>query len=467
MASKTNLLVRYSKGVPADISSTVLELEQELLISGNNEDFVQADLERSGINLDGKKFGVSAFPTLIRESSLDAAKIYAENLYRILERILETFISDVNQGKKSNLVNFFSPYERYHELIAAEERKSPQISLMRLDAIEIEEDRWRFLETNTHCPGGVINSAYIRSAWLSGSPGKVFRRNIKIVESRIDSLDTFVLHLLTKARELSQLHSPNIVLATYRGSYPNELEMIRERFQTLIDNKALCGGRISICDIRELESGSNNIICLNGKRVDLIYNKLDPLMIDPSDTAINGWITAAKSDRVEFLNGLGASYISETKRIFALLSDERWREELGFSEVETSLALETIPKTFVLEKNQDLPVEINRKNWVLKPDALTRGAGVVIGNMESDESWERKLQKAWDGEHVIQEYVLAPTKPSFGSDGISESEFYGVDLFLLDGEFSGAVSRCHSDPILNIGSGGKISPVLVVRSDDN
>ncbi|MCB0335535.1 MAG: hypothetical protein KDD62_04495, partial [Bdellovibrionales bacterium] len=106
-------------------------------------------------------------------------------------------------------------------------------------------------------------------------------------------------------------------------------------------------------------------------------------------------------------------------------------------------------------------------DFIVKPDALTRGAGVVIGKEVSSNEWIQVLAKCMDGQHVVQQFVDAPVKPSkFEWTGRNEQEFYGVDLFLLDGKFSGAVSRSHQSRVFNIGNGGKESVTLVVRDED-
>jgi hypothetical protein len=215
-----------------------------------------------------------------------------------------------------------------------------------------------------------------------------------------------------------------------------------------------------------------------GRPVHLVHNKFDPLMIDPADPEIRAWVGAATaSTKTQFLNGLGAVYLTEAKRILALLSDPT---QLAYLDPEAELARSThlVPFTTLVTdwsrpgpSGRDLRQFLadNKDQFVLKADALTRGAGVTVGSSVDAEAWSRAIEETSRNNGVVQQKVATPQRRGLGLDQRGDichpTEYYGIDLFLLGDEFAGAVSRCHSDIVFNIGNGGKESPVLIVRNE--
>jgi hypothetical protein len=106
---------------------------------------------------------------------------------------------------------------------------------------------------------------------------------------------------------------------------------------------------------------------------------------------------------------------------------------------------------------------------VLKADALTRGAGVIIGDQVSREVWLEAVEQTRKNHGVAQLKCHLPSRTGYQPDSTGKvtrmAEFYGVDVFFFGAQFAGLVSRSHTNQVFNVGNGGRESPVLIVESE--
>jgi uncharacterized circularly permuted ATP-grasp superfamily protein len=198
------------------------------------------------------------------------------------------------------------------------------------------------------------------------------------------------------------------------------------------------------------------------------------MQIDPADPEIRDWLAASRCSGTEFLNSLGAMYLAETKRVLALLSDPNWNRYLYISEQELLAMMELIPYTRVLtdivntQTHERSLLLRNQASFVLKADALTRGAGVYLGSAVTQQEWSAAIDAVLSHNGVAQLKCHLPTRPTLVADergnAVEVMEYYGVDVFLFGDEFGGLVSRAHVQEIFNVGNGGRESPVLIVGS---
>lgn len=97
-----------------------------------------------------------------------------------------------------------------------------------------------------------------------------------------------------------------------------------------------------------------------------------------------------------------------------------------------------------------------RREFVLKPSNLTRGAGVVRGRDCMPAEWEQVLSMALSGpgSHVLQE---ACDMRVVVFDGIS---YHGdLSAYIIDGELAGFMGRVSREPVVNIGRNGFLQTV--------
>lgn len=453
------------------ITRKILQHSDPGTLAGTIHDITES-LAQHGISFEGRALPVSLVPTVVPAVEIEALEHAGEVVRQVLNRVLVRFVEEHHARLFDGpLHRFFTPYYRWWDVIAAERRSQEHIQLMRYDAVRDDHGRWTFMETNTCCPGGTIHCARIRDAWRQTRLGRTLCQSELLSEFAIDSASGFVRFLAQQAAELAPA-APNIAILNYRGTYTNELESLRRCHAQLRDKGAVGAGELLLGDIRDVTCHGGRAY-LDGKPLALIYNKLDQLQIDPGAAEVAGWVAAAAGEGTEFLNSLGAMYLTETKRVLALLSDPTWSHCLDLSEDEQAVIKEVIPFTRLVEDflgsgapDLSLPAR-ERQAFVLKADALTRGSGVVIGDQVSREAWLEALEHTRTNHGVAQLKCHLPSRTGFKADPAGAitrvAEFYGVDVFYFGPQFAGLVSRSHTSQVFNVGAGGRESPVLIIE----
>lgn len=414
-------------------------------------------------------------PTVILSEELENVCNYGLLVQSALLKIADGFMREHRTNDFDGALHkMYSPYRLWWDMIGSENRQLPHIGLMRFDSAREPNGRWRFFEPNTACPGGVVSKSLIYSAWKTSEVGRLLTGDLDNKCLPMNSPKAFVKYLVSQASLISKKITPNIAICSYKGVYTYELMTLKRVHAEMVASGELEGGELVLSDIRDIEC-DGAVAKINNLPISLVYNKLDPLMIDPSDSSIKGWLMAARSDKVDFLNSLAAMYLTETKRTFAILSNPEWWKRLNLDQDSIDAIKSVIPFTRVLpeEDTHDLAerhflsfVRNNRHQLVLKPDALTRGSGVFIGSNQSREEWVDSINATRIGNGVVQDCILIPFRDNYDisdNNSLSEcSEYYGVELYYLADKFSGIGSRCHSQKVFNVGSGGRISPVVIV-----
>jgi hypothetical protein len=435
---------------------------------------IRHSLHVRGIDFEGREVPISLLPTWVFQRDLARVARAGALIRQALLAVLDRFLDEHRRGALDGPVHaLFAPYRKWWDLIARERRTQPAIGLMRFDTVREVHGAWRVLETNTACPGGTISCAKVRDAWLHSSLGRCLTEGLPLHAYPIDDTAGFVKFLVHKAQVVAQHEAPNIALCWYKGLYTNELASLRAEHRLLVERGEVPGGEIILCDIRDIRCDGGQAFAF-GKPVSLIHNKIDQLMVDPADPELEGWRRAAEGPRVEFLNSLGALYLTEAKRVLALLSGPSWWPILQLDRATTRAIEELVPVSRVLPEDGQGPkaeqllrlLEHNRHHLVLKADSLTRGQGVYIGSKLSAADWRAALRETARNHGIVQVCVNTPRRETYGlgGDEVLEpvTDFYGIDLFYFDDAFAGAVSRSHSDMVFNVGNGGKESPTLVI-----
>lgn len=428
---------------------------------------IQDYLEARGISFEGRQLPVSLRPTIVSHGDIQNTAADLTVVRSALSKLLDRLVADLRAGLDTELVRFFNFYSRWFDLIAGESRRNPHVMLMRYDAVQTASTGFKVMEPNGACPGGVIHCAYIRDAWKQTSIGRDILTGVECVERECDSPDGF-LRLLYQAAHPKM--DPTIALCNYRGVFTNELSSLKRR-NAILKQEGEVRGEVIVCDIEEIEVRGDTAF-VGDQQIDVVYNKIDHLMINPSDPAIAGWIEASRLESCEFLNSNAALYIAEAKSIFAALWDAGVRDYLQLTPSQIRAIEHRIPRTRMLRGRPDSPSYTDliheRQKYVLKADALTRGAGVHVGRLETADTWGEALLNLASTNAVIQDVLDVPTRENveYFSAGANHSgslhqEFWGVDFFFFRDRFAGVVGRCHGSMVFNVGSGGKEVPTFV------
>lgn len=452
-----------------------LEIERRYFASINAveshaaADAIHSALVELGVSFEGRRLPVSLRPTILSASEIDYAAWDLGGIRQLLNRVLELAVADLRAGQENTpILNFFDFYRPWFQIISQEVRSHDHIMLMRYDAVRDSAGDFRVMEPNAACPGGVIHCAYIREAWSKTTLGQALLRDTRIIDRECDSPDGLIRLLYNISPRTS---APRIALCNYKGFFNNELSSLVRR-NDLLRAQGLVDGELVICDIREISVVDGRAM-VGGRQIDVIYNKINQLMVNPSDPEISGWIKASELESCEFLNSLAALYLGEAKSIFAALHDDEICASIGATPEEIEIINRRIPRTRMMIGRSSSPryseLAEDRHRLVVKADALTRGAGVHVGKLETSDSWGSALLNLARSNAIIQDVLDVPQREAvlFNSDeadaiGNLYTEYWGVDFFFYGEMFAGVVGRAHSSMIFNVGNGGMEVPTFVI-----
>ena len=430
---------------------------------------MKADLASASIDFEGRTIAYSTIATAIPEGALQEVIKGGEEIHRALELLLNGFVAEHRQGFLDGpLHRLFTPYYRWWDHISSEQRTLRPINLLRFDAIVDHTDRWSLVENNTCCPGGVIICAHVRQAWMRTEIAIAELAGRQVIENTVDDLDGFVYVLDQLLSETG--NGGSIALLNYKGVYTNETSALKGRFDSLKKSGRVTSGDLILGDIREVNCEGKKA-SVGGIEIGLIYSKIDPLSLNPADSEISGWLNALHSPCVEHMNSLGALFLTEAKRSIAGLFDDRIRATIDLSAQQIAAIDRFYPRTWIASDRLALdPQNLAMERFVLKPDALSRGEGVFIASpITTQAEWEENMQQVIRHFGVVQEKCDIPRRkvPSFVTQDQLDTvlEYYGIDIFFFKGSFGGVIGRGHTNQVLNVGNGGRLIPVVVLKEN--
>jgi glutathionylspermidine synthase len=133
--------------------------------------------------------------------------------------------------------------------------------------------------------------------------------------------------------------------------------------------------------------------------------------------------------------------VRQSKKVFAL-----WGRPGVADDADRELFERHAPRTVDLAAEEIPRLEEEREQWVLKEAFGRMGDSVVMGVLETDESWKKSLEEAGKkpGDYAVQElFRVAPM--SFEAGPL----YPAIGAFLVNGRFAGYYSRAAPRPFLN------------------
>ncbi len=415
-------------------------------------------LQAAGMSFEGRAYYYNPAPLLISEHDAVQLCRKAEGLAAILEHVGRLY------AEEDAVRLFFRSYASLEGLTLAGYPLASQLHLNRFDTVWQGGGNFKVLEPNCCCPAGVTSNAMTRRAWRSVPEFARLVAPLSVVEYPIDDETSFASSLAQLARSWTA-DAPFVALANYRGSFTFELDWLRDILRDL-------GCRSAIADLADFRF-ANGKLMLGDEVVDLVYNKLDQLMLRERYDHLP-YFDAYRRQTFIAVNSFRSQIILEDKAVLALLSDERFGQY--FTAAERALITDHIPWTrYVRDEDVTHPDGVAnllrlarglQGDLVLKPTNQTRGSGIVIGRDVSAAEWDAGLVAAVGGEWIVQEYCALPIAPGIAQHGPEpavEDWSYSLDIFVVAGEAIGLTSRSNANGVINVGSGGMRRPVCVVR----
>ncbi|ASL48956.1 hypothetical protein bAD24_p01295 (plasmid) [Burkholderia sp. AD24] len=426
----------------------------------------QARLSRSvgdaGLNFEGRPYPVSLRPLPVTQQMSDSLADIGERFVALFDTVARLYCSE---ARVRDLFPAYRNMERYTLALPA---MTPLVRICRLDGLFAADGRYQILETNTDCPGGVIQNALAAQIWARHD-NPLTKGLALSVESQpfVQDADMFLKELLAAHFQRTGETAQSAAVVTYKGRFTNEVERMVSGLNRL-------GVSAWTVDAAELKRSNGRLVDSHGRRIDVAYNKLDlrDLIDEPE---IDGYLQATANGEVTFLNPLICQWPLADKAVLALLSDPQYGHLL--SAEERALCAKHIPWTRLL-RAQTLSTDIhgettdlltyairNRNGLILKPTNATRGEGVLIGCNMSQPEWESALSLALrGGPHVLQQYIEAPKLLApLPATGEIQQMSSGVDVYVYGGRFAGFQARASLDPVMNVGKRGILLPVATYQ----
>ncbi|MGH3632566.1 MAG: hypothetical protein ACRDTS_00375 [Mycobacterium sp.] len=441
---------RHVRGIMRDDPRLLIEAEQK---------FAQLRMER-GFHHDGRPYPVSLEPLLIDQSHAVAAQKAAEDLHRVLEHVADLYRMDETVRK------FMRRYRNAEPWLCMEPSVKPYVGVCRFDGVIID-GTYRVMETNTCCPGGVIKVPAQFPLWRTvittvlGGPALESGEQPFIANPTL-----FVQHLLQMYRRQFNDTPLSAAIVNLNGRYTNEVNLMTAGLEEF-------GVAVRVVDATCVRRAAEGGIRVDDLKIGLTYNKLDQLELISTPECFD-YLEAAAAGELCFQNSLMAQLILEDKAVLALMSDPTFSDM--FDTNDNEVIRRHVPWTRLMTPGRTTspecePVELAkfvielRDRLVLKPRNLTRGEGILIGPKTSRKVWENTVGMAIrNGSHVVQEYLPLPSIDLVGGNPPHLRQMsHELDTYLFDGRFVGFMCRASLDPIVNVGRGGTMVPVVVTE----
>lgn len=444
-----------------DINSLLSEAVRNTPIDvlSQHQALLTAEVGRAGLNFEGRPYPVSLRPYALDEHSAKSIATIAERFVALLDVAAHVYCED------AEVRSLFPAYRNVERFATALPALKPIAQICRLDGLVTETGIYKILETNTDCPGGVIQNGLAAGIW--SKMNNPLRAGLNLTTSDqpfVADPDFFLKSLLAAHEQRTDRPARSASIVTFRGRFTNEVRQMVEGLNRL-------GVVTTTDDAATLRVVGHQVITSDGRPIDLAYNKLDlrDLIDDPS---IEEYLDAAAQGYVTFLSPLICMWPLADKAVLALLSDPRFADR--FSAEDRAFCARHVPWTrFMVDgittaltgESVDLfsYVLTNRTSLVLKPSNATRGQGVIVGPKVTQQEWESRLAEAiQDTPHVVQEYIAPKELSVLHPDSAQVGTMWsGLDTYVFGGNFAGFQARASLDPVMNVGQRGILMPVTI------
>jgi glutathionylspermidine synthase len=408
----------------------------------------QAQLTQSvwdaGLNFEGKPYPVSLRPLPITQKLSNSLADTAERFVKVFDTVARLYCSE------SRVRDLFPAYRKMEPYIVALHNMTPLVRICRLDGLFTADGRYQILETNTDCPGGVIQNGLAGQIWAKADNPLIEGLDLSAdSQPFVRDPDSFLKELLAAHLASTGEAARSAAIVTYKGRFTNEVERMVSGLNRL-------GVEAWTVDAAELRRSNGRLVDTRGRTIDLAYNKLDLRdLIDAPQ--VEDYLLAAADREVTFLNPLICQWPLADKAILALLSDPQYGNL--FSVQERELCAKHIPWTRLLRLGT-LTTDVNGETTDLQSYAIRNRNALILKH-----AWEGALALALrGGPHVIQQYIpasqLVAPHPTTGE---IQQMRAGVDVYVYGGRFAGFQARASLDPVMNVGKRGILLPVATYQ----
>lgn len=190
--------------------------------------------------------------------------------------------------------------------------------------------------------------------------------------------------------------------------------------------------------------------------------------------SVSPTMLTAIADNGDCLNDLRTIFIVHDKRFLAVLcNQEIMRDYLCAEEVLflSEHIVPTYPVSVAVATSSDVVEEslANQQDWVLKPNLLGKGEGVVFGKNLDVDTWRRTIDEYRESDYVLQRYIpQAQYSLIDASGGVARDTVNVVGTLLCfdDVFFGPGIYRASAGDIVNVAGGGTVLfPVQTLKGE--
>jgi len=328
------------------------------------------------------------------------------------------------------------------------------------------DDSLKFVELNAESPAGIGYSDIMSDLYLGLPFVEKFRERYKLEPF---APRTFLLrHLLETYRDWHGKRPkrlvPNFAIVDWREvSTWNEFELLQDYFNSQGVPTVVCDPRDLAYDGAALRHGDFEI--------DLIYKRILASDFIDRPAEVQAIIAAYRDHRVCLINPLRAKLVHK-KSLFAILTHEQ--NQGLFNATEHEVIRRHIPWTRRIEEArtvyQDQSIDLldlisqRKDNFVIKPNDVHGGKGIVLGWETSPEAWQQIIQQALNDFYVVQERVPMPREQfPYYENGLRFADLIvGVDPYVFGPEVGGMLTRLSAGSPIQVTAGGDATSTFVL-----
>lgn len=451
------LLPRPVRRVYRDL---VAALDDDPAAAAAGADALQVAVGEAGLLYAGAPYEVQPFPLVLSQRDLHAIGWVARRLLRVVEKVVDIYLAD----PEARAYFGFPPH--LEELVLVDPGYRRHVNVARFDSFW-DGKHLRFLELNTNGTAGMSLSERLGRLALEVGPGReALRRHRARALPLRERLREALLDAWREARHARAGELPGRMAIVDWTGVPTEAEF----FDLQADFRAH-GLDTVVVDPGELVYEGGRLLA-RGAPIDLVYRRLTTLDWLSRAPALEP-LARAYRDRAVVMVGSFRGDVAHSKKLFAFLTDERWRDH--FTYAERAMIDAHVPWTRVLRPERALYggelhdlerlVVERREDLVLKPAQSFEGRGVLLGAETPPDVWAREVAQRLDGTHIVQERVAAPTRTFVlprGGRVEAVPQHLHLGEYMFGGALAGFQAWASQELVISMASSERAVPVLAL-----
>ncbi len=457
------LEVREAPLLPAAVQAAYRDVTLALTRDARATEVMAAALQKAvaddGLLYRDDAYEVQPFPLLLGATDMEALSWTFQRCCELVEKVVDLYVQDKDVRA---YFGFPAPLE---QLILVDPGYRRNVPIGRFDSYW-DGHHVRLLELNTNGTAG-MPLAERAAALFAAQP---------LVKEILDHHGARPFPLRGRLRETlvacwreatgaAAGALPKLVAIVDYAGVPTEAE-----FHLLAKDFTKHGVNARFVDPKQLQYDGKRL-SVDGQTIDVVYRRLTTLDFLQPAAALDA-LKRAYKDRAVVMVGSFRSDVAHSKKLFAFLTDERWRHR--FTHAERTTIDAHIPWTRVLRDERtlfrgrvdDLPrlaIE-HREHLILKPTTSFEGRGVMLGTETPADRWAGEISRiAAGGTHILQERVAAPLRTFIiprGGRMAAVPQHLHLGEYVFDGKLAGFQVWASDELVISVQSTERAVPCL-------